>query len=291
MGEFNFKVTVVGLGLIGGSLAMAIRKLNPIGLYGIDLDELVLSSAKLMGIIDEGSKTFTKIMEDSDIIIISTYAKSEVEFLSENIGKIKRGAIVTDSTGLKDVYKNEIMDICRGLVDYIGGHPMVGKETSSFQNASEEMLKGGSYILIPSEDSKVENVALLGEIAKAIGFTTVKIVDSITHDKLITYTSHIPHIMAVAMMNNELVSSCNGFIGGSFRDVTRVARINEDLWSSLFMDNKNNLIDEITKLQYNLENIKKILEESDKESLYKLLKASRVRKEHQNEKDRVKHSQ
>lgn len=285
MGDFKLKITVVGMGLIGGSLAMALRKLNPIKLYGIDIDEHVLEKATSMGIIDKGSTTFTEEMEDSDIILISIYPRGEVEFLKKYINRIKKGAIVTDTTGLKNGFQEEIVKICSGMVDYIGGHPMVGKETSSFEHASLDMLKGGSYILTPSNSSKVEDIDVLKSIAREIGFTTVKVVDGNTHDKLITYTSHLPHVVAVAMMENDLATMCDGFTGGSFRDITRVARINEDLWSGLFMDNKGNLIKEIEKLQKNLEDIKSLLKNNDEEGLYKLLKKSRVRKEKQNEKN------
>ena len=162
---------------------------------------------------------------------------------------------------------------------------MVGKETNSFEHASVDMLKGGSYILTPSSSSKVENINLLKSIAREIGFTTIKVVDGNTHDKLITYTSHLPHVVAVAMMENDLSTMCDGFTGGSFRDITRVARINEDLWSGLFMDNKGNLIKEIETLEKNLDDIKSLLKNNDEEGLYKLLKKARVRKEQQNEKN------
>jgi len=278
MRDLNLSITVVGLGLIGGSLAMALRELSPKALYAVDINEETLREAKAMGVINEGYKSPEIPLKKSDLVIISLYPKDSLNFIRENINSFKSGAIVTDTVGIKEKMMKEMSQIAKGNFDFIGGHPMAGKEVSSFKYATKDLFMDASYILTPMENSKTENIQLLEEIARNIGCSKVITVNSKKHDEMIAYTSQLPHVVAAALVENNLIFESDGFVGGSFKGATRVANINEELWSQLMIENKDNLISQIEIFEKSIKRIKDSIEKEDYEGLKNIFKEVRVKK-------------
>lgn len=276
----GFNITIVGLGLIGGSMALALKKLNPTAIWGIDNNKKTLNLAISNSIINENISDSEKIKR-SDIILICLYPKDTIKFIKNNINNFKSGAIITDVSGMKEDLIHEINSLERKDIIFIGGHPMAGKEVSGFENADINLFHGCNYFIVPSQKCNNEAIEIYKKILNSIGCKKVINVEAGEHDKIIAYISHLPHIIAVALINAEKNNlSLNNMIGGSFRDATRVADINTRLWSELFLDNKRNILPVIDDFISSLSDIKKTLEKDDQLHLENLLiSASQKRKE------------
>lgn len=276
----GFNVTIVGLGLIGGSIALSLKKLNPNKIWAIDNNRDTLNLAISNKVISDNISDSEKIKK-SDLVVICLYPNDTVEFIKKNIHNFKSNAIITDVSGMKENLIKEINSIERKDINFIGGHPMAGKEVSGFQNADANLFKDCNYFIVPSQKSSNESIELCKQILVSIGCKKVINVDAADHDKLIAYISHLPHIIAVALINADTNNlSLNNIIGGSFKDATRVADINARLWSELFMDNKKNIIPVINDFITSLAKIKNSLEKNDVNTLECLLNsASQKRKE------------
>lgn len=262
--NFNINIAVVGLGLIGGSYAMALRKLNPKKICGIDMDEEVLEQALKKGIIDRGSKSGESILKEADLIVIALYPQQSIDFIRENIHNFKNNALITDTCGIKTGIINEVNSFLPQHIDFVGGHPMAGKEAAGLQAASEDLFKGANYIITPIEKNKKENIKFIEQTARAIGCKNVVSVSPWEHDRIISFTSQLPHVIAVSMMNSDnSKDNISMFTGGSFKDATRVAAINSTLWSQLFTLNAQNLIDEIERFENSIKEIKRAILSED----------------------------
>lgn len=284
--SLEFNITVVGLGLIGGSYAMALKELKPNNLWGIDIDLNAIKTAEDMGIIDRGYKEAAEPLNKSDIVIVSLYPEAAIEFIKKHKNDFKRGAVITDTSGIKESIVKEVSDLIPDYVDFIGGHPMAGRESKGLAFASKDIFKNANYIITPTEKNKKENIKLIEDIARNIGCKNVVLIDSKVHDKIIAYTSAVPHIIAVALMNCDNFDEQRGFfIGGSFRDATRVALINPDLWSELFISNKENILTELEEFENNLSLMKEAIRKEDVASMKEIFNkaGSKRRKLNSNE--------
>jgi prephenate dehydrogenase len=244
--KLDLSITVVGLGLIGGSYAMAIRELNPKKLYAVDIDEEAILDAEKNGIIDKGYVNADIPLKESDLVIICLYPKLVKDFIKSNIEHFKNGAVITDVTGIKSGFIEEVNHILREDLDFIFGHPMAGREQKGLKFASKEVFNGANYIITPTERNKEENIKFLEELIRKIGFRNVARISPEKHDKIIGFTSQLPHVIAVSLVNSdELGIDTGSYTGDSYKELTRIAQINSELWTELFMGNKDNLIKEI----------------------------------------------
>lgn len=264
--EFNLNIAIAGLGLIGGSYAKALKNLRPKKIYGIDMNEEVLRKALDMGIIDEGYREGSRVLPKADITIIALYPEDTIKFVRENINFFKPYSVITDTCGVKQMIVEEINSFLPQNLDFIGAHPMAGKESSGLQNASSDIFEGCNFIITPYGRNNEENVILIEKMAKAIGCGSVVKIAPIEHDKMIALTSNLTHAVAVSLMNLADLNT-NMFIGGSFRDATRVADINSKLWTQLFTLNSDNLVREIDEFEKMLASIKEALVTNDKKIL------------------------
>jgi prephenate dehydrogenase len=266
MDEIDFNITVVGLGLIGGAFAMALKELNPKNLWGIDIDKNAVETAENMGIIDKGYTNSEIPLRDSDIVIIALYPNLTEKFINENIDFFKSGAIVTDSAGIKESIVSNVNSFIREDVDFIGGHPMAGRESKGLSCARKGIFHNASYILTPTEKNKIENINILECIIKKIGCKKVVKINPKNHDEIIAYTSHLPHIIAASLVNSDLLQiDTEQFIAGGYKDVTRIADSNADLWAELLICNAENVINKIEIFEEKLKVIKNALVEKNKE--------------------------
>ncbi|NFG60849.1 MULTISPECIES: prephenate dehydrogenase [unclassified Clostridium] len=274
------KVVIVGLGVIGGSFAMALKDAGYKNVYGIDNNEETLLKAEKLNLIRRGYTDGNEILKDADLIIISIYPKLVKDFIKNNIDNFKDGAVITDATGIKKLFINDIVKILPSNIDFVFGHPMAGREKKGIDFASSDVFKGANYILTPTSKNKEDNLKLVENLAYEIGFKRVKRISPEFHDEMIGFTSQLPHSLAVALVNSDLEGRDTGsFIGDSYRDLTRIANINEDLWSELFLGNKENLLKSIESFECELDKIKDAIKDDDKESLKELFIKSTKRRE------------
>lgn len=277
--NFDFNIAIVGLGLIGGSYAMALRELKPRQICGIDIDESALEEALKIGVIDKGCKNGEIILKEADLVIIALYPRETIEFVKDNINNFKKDALITDTCGVKIGVVEKINSFLPQDLEFIGGHPMAGKETKGLQGASKDIFKDANYIITPSVRNREENIQLVEKMAKAIGFKNVVSITPEEHDRIISFTSQLPHVIAVSLMNSNVTeNNIELFTGGSFKDATRVAAINSMLWLQLFTLNSENLIYEIERFEESIKKIKKAIKSEDKHTLINIFKSASVKK-------------
>lgn len=274
------KIVIVGLGVIGGSFAMALNEAGYKQVFGIDTNKETIKKAEELGIIKKGSPKGEEFLKEADLVIISIYPKLVENFVESNKDNFKDGAIITDATGIKGMFINEITKILPENVDFVFGHPMAGREKRGIDFASSKVFKGANYIITPIERNKEENIKVIEDLAYEMGFKRVRRITPEFHDEMIGFTSQLPHAMAVALINSDEEGRDTGsFIGDSYRDLTRIANINEDLWSELFLGNKDNLLKAINNFELQLDLIKKAIYDNDKEALKEYFIKSTKRRE------------
>lgn len=275
MSEPDFReleITIVGLGLIGGSFAKAIRKLSPKKLWAVDVDKEVLELAESAGIIDKGYLEGKVPLRSSNLVVICVYPELTSKFIRDNMDNFRQGAVITDTAGIKTKVLSEVKTFLRDDLDFIGGHPLAGKEGSGYINASADIFQGANYIITPVATNNEENLILVEEMVRAMGCKQPVRMDPEKHDEIIALTSQLPHVIATALMNCSQSDDTGMFIGGSFKDATRVAQINVGLWSELLMENRQNTLNQIELFIENIQKIKQILEDEDTSSLEEILR-------------------
>ncbi|WP_017211215.1 prephenate dehydrogenase [Clostridium beijerinckii] len=274
------KIVVVGLGVIGGSFTMALKEAGYDDVYGIDTNEETLVKAKKSELIKEGFTSGEEILKSADLIIMSLYPRLVKKFITDNKDNFKDGAVITDATGIKKMFVEHIVNILPNNIDFVFGHPMAGREKKGIDFATSEVFKGANYILTPIDRNKEDNLKLIENIAYEIGFKRVRRITPEYHDEMIGFTSQLPHALAVALVNSDVEGRETGsFIGDSYRDLTRIANINEDLWSELFLGNKENLLKSIENFEVELDKIKDAIKDDDKETLKEIFIKSTKRRE------------
>lgn len=270
-------VGIVGLGLMGGSMAKSIKTRTDHVVYGIDLDDETMLLARLSGAIDGTLSDETLPL--CDLIILAIRPAAAIHWTEENAAKISTKAIVVDFCGVKRsvVEKLAPLSIKHGF-SYVGGHPMAGKERGGFTSSSEDLYVGASMILTPDENTDIELLESLKKFFIDTGFANLTFSTPEEHDKIIAYTSQLAHIASSAYIKSPTAQKRYGFSAGSFRDMTRVARLDEDMWTELFMEDSDYLTEELKILIANLNEYLKAIETKDKEMLRALLRDGREKK-------------
>lgn len=278
----NLTYGIVGLGIMGGSIAKSIRR-NILSMNGstgkilaCDKNAANLKAAKSEGIIDTEyvPSDLQEMLKACDLIFICLYPHSTAEFLEANKDAFKSGAIVTDISGVKNIFTNT-KDIVRGDVDFILGHPMAGGEKEGYANSSEKFFINRNYILIPRPENKTENLKLMRTLITAMGFSRITETSIDIHDYKIAFTSQLCHIIASALVESAEDESITAFGGGSFEDLTRIAMINAPLWTELFLLNKEMLLPHIDRFKLRLDEIRNAIEADDSAKLTAILEDTR----------------
>ena len=263
----NLTVTIVGLGVIGAAFAQSFKEIGINTVYGIDIDEETIKKAEEKNIINKGFLETKEPLEKSDFVVITLYPNLMKSFFVNNINYFKENAIITDVVGIKEKIIKDIDPIIEKSgrnIDFIFGHPMAGREKRGIDFADSRVFKDANYIIIKDEKNKKENLELLSEIVKCMGFKKVSFLTAKEHDEIIAFTSQLTHAIAVSLVNSDSEKyDTNRFIGDSYRDLTRIAKINEDLWAELFMGNKKNLLKMIQQFERELDVIKDALNDND----------------------------
>lgn len=266
------KIAIIGLGLIGGSIARRLRGFHncTIAAYNRTAESLELALSD--GVIDEAYNNPGEAMNDADLIIMCLYPQLNIDFVRNNLESIKDGAVITDVTGVKGFIIREMKKILPETVDFIGGHPMAGREVGGYKSSTDTLFDNAPYIITPDKTNNPENVQLIRDMAKYIGCRVVVTTTPDEHDSIIAYTSQLMHIVAVALCDNPLLERSGSFAGGSLQDCTRIAVINEKMWSELFVENKDHLAERITEFQECLERIKTAVLNEDRDTLEDIMK-------------------
>lgn len=266
------KIAIIGLGLIGGSIARRLRGFHDCTIAAYNRTAETLLLAKQDGAIDEGFSDPGEAMDNADLIILCLYPQLNVDMVRDNLSHIKKGAVITDVSGVKGFMVEELSKILPDDVEFIGAHPMAGREVGGYKSSTDTLFNKASFIITPTEKNKPENVALIRELAEYIGCKHVVTTTPEEHDAVIAYTSQLMHVVAVALCNNPMIERSTFFSAGSLRDCTRVAIINAEMWSELFVENKHALVDRISEMQDSLEKIKQAVADSDRGKLEEIMK-------------------
>ena len=272
------KIGIVGLGLIGGSMAKSIQSKTAHTVYGADLDPEVLAMARMTGAIRGELNGDT--LKECDFILLAIRPVAAIRWAETHADQISGDTILVDLCGVKRVVVEAIAPLAKANgFRYIGGHPMAGKEVAGFTNSSAHLYEGASMILTPDPGTDLPMLEKVQDLFLSIGFTKMTFTTPEEHDRVIAYTSQLAHITSSAYVKSPEAIRQYGFSAGSFRDMTRVARLDEDMWAELFMENLDFLTEQVDLLVENLSTYQRALHEADKERLRELLKEGREYKE------------
>ncbi len=271
-------IAVVGLGLIGGSFCKALKKNTFHHIMGIDTNDEAVKKALECGAIDEA--VTPDRLGEANLTIICLYPQAIVNFAKDNAGKFKKGSIVIDSCGIKEYVVNECTPALdeQGVI-FVGTHPMAGREFSGFDYSQDDLFKGASFIITPTDKTPQIAVDLLQTLAGSIGFGKAVVSTPKKHDEVIAYTSQLAHVVSNAYVKSPSMLNYDGFSAGSFQDLTRVAKLNEFMWSELFMCNKTALLNEINCILKHITEYRDAILNDDAERLTEILRDGRVLKE------------
>ncbi len=271
------KISIIGLGLIGGSIAYGLKDYGEI--TGFDTKESVLKKAVEKAAVHKVCNNPREAVSDADIVILCIYPESIYGFLKENMPYMKPGAVITDVCGVKAGLYKQLSEIIPATLDYVGIHPMAGKEVDGFDNADPAIFKNTGFLIIPTENSKPENIEEMKNIATHLGATKIAVTSAGEHDDIIAYTSDLMHISAACLCMDYHEKMTPAFTAGAYRDCTRIARINPQLWTELLLSNRDFINMHLKKYINNLNAVLEALETQNASQLYKLLERSDKNKE------------
>ena len=271
------KVGIVGLGLMGGSMAKSIKARTSHTVYGIDLDQETMSLARLCGAID-GPLTGENLAQ-CDLVLVALRPQAAIDWVREKGAGIPKGAILVDFCGVKRVVVEALAPLAEEYgFSYIGGHPMAGRERGGFTASTEDLYVGASMILTPDQRTDMKLLETLRDFFFDVGVGKLTFSQPEEHDRIIAFTSQLAHIVSSAYVKSPEAQRRRGFSAGSFRDMTRVARLDEEMWTELFLDDADFLTKELGILIGHLEEYRQALEAGDEKRLCALLKEGRERK-------------
>lgn len=268
------KIAVAGLGIIGGSLCLALKRAG----YSVDgwnRSQKALTYALDNGIIHNTVKDF----KDYDTVFVALPPEATLNFINNT--DFKDGATVADICGVKEYILNGINNKNRNF-NFVGCHPMAGKEVSGVENACENLFDNASMVICSDEHTNTDSLEIIRKLTKEMGFGLIVECSAAVHDKKIAYTSQLAHIVSNAYVKDGEIDFCLGFTGGSFQDMTRIAGVDESVWASLYLKNSGNVSDKISSIIESLQEIKNAVDGGDKQKLQEILKSGRLAYENAN---------
>ncbi len=276
--DVSKKILIVGLGLLGGSYARALKRFG-FHISAITKEQSAIDYALNENIIDEGSTTLDeRIIGEADLVIFALYPHIFVEWIEKNQNLLKSGAIITDVTGVKCSIVYAIQDMLREDVEFIAAHPMAGREVSGVENSTDEMFAGANYIVTPTDKNTKEAIHTCLELGRLLGFSNVTTLSPEEHDEMIGFLSQLTHCIAITLMTCNDKENMEKFTGDSFRDLTRIARINELMWSELFIANKDALLHQMDMFINKFNELKQMLEAEDIGGMQDMMRHSTKRR-------------
>lgn len=276
--EKSTKFLIVGLGVIGGGYAKALTKAG----YTVDAITKKASEvlyAKEHGIVRKATIIVDKAMiRDADIIIFALYPHTFIDWVKEYGNLIKPGTLVTDVTGVKAEVIEAINKSLPRDVEFIAAHPMAGRESSGIEYSDDEVFHGANYLITPTVRNSTEAICTCRDLGKILGFSRISILSPAEHDRMIAYLSQLTHVIAVVLMNAENIEGLEKYTGDSFRDLTRIAKINDAMWSELFLMNRKALLAETDDFLAAMTKFRRMLEEGDREGMRQMMRVATARR-------------
>ncbi len=272
------KILIVGLGLIGGSYARALTK-RGYAVRAITLEQSSVDFAKNAGIVaDAAAEIRTDWIRDADLIVFALYPHTFVEWIEAHGHLLRPGTVVTDVTGVKCAIIDRIQSMIPDGVEFIAAHPMAGREVYGVENSDDGIFRGANYIVTPTERNTPDAIALCRSLGETLGFARVSELTPEKHDEMIAFLSQLTHCIAVALMTSNTEPHLVDYTGDSFRDLTRIARINEDMWSELFLLNKKKLVAEIDAFSGELNRMRTYLADENIDKMKEMMRISTARR-------------
>lgn len=276
--DVSKKILIVGLGLLGGSYARVLKRFG-FHISAITKEQSSIDYAIKENIIDEGSTELDeKLIGEADLVIFALYPHVFVEWIEQNQAMLKSGALITDVTGVKRGIVYQIQDMLRPDVEFIAAHPMAGRESSGVENSTDKMFIGANYIVTPTDKNTPEAVQTCIELGRLLGFSNVATLSPEDHDEMIGFLSQLTHCIAITLMTCNDKEDMEKFTGDSFRDLTRIARINDLMWSELFIANKDVLLSQMDMFMDKFSELKKMLQTDDVEGMRAMMRHSTQRR-------------
>ena len=276
--DVSKKILIVGLGLLGGSYAKVLKRFG-FHISAITKEQSSIDYAIREGIIDVGSiEVDEQIIGEADLVIFALYPHVFVEWIEKNQMLLKSGALITDVTGVKRSIVYKIQNMLRPDVEFIAAHPMAGREVSGVENSTDKMFVGANYIVTPTEKNTPEAIETCIELGKLLGFSNVTTLSPEEHDEMIGFLSQLTHCIAITLMTCNDKDNMEKFTGDSFRDLTRIARINDLMWSELFVANKDVLLEQMNMFIDKFNCLKSMLENDDIDGMRQMMRHSTERR-------------
>ncbi|MBO5825158.1 MAG: prephenate dehydrogenase/arogenate dehydrogenase family protein [Treponema sp.] len=276
--DVSKKILIVGLGLLGGSYAKVLKRFG-FHISAITKEQSSIDYAIKENIIDEGSTQIDKkIISEADLVIFALYPHTFVEWIEQNQQFLKSGALITDVTGVKGNIVYKIQDILRSDVEFIAAHPMAGREVSGVENSTDKLFIGANYIVTPTSNNTQEAIQTCMELGRLLGFSNVTTLTPEEHDEMIGFLSQLTHCIAISLMTCNDKENMEKFTGDSFRDLTRIARINDLMWSELFVTNKDALLKQMKLFIDKFTELKTMIEQEDIPKMRKMMQHSTARR-------------
>ena len=276
----RFTISIIGLGLIGGSMAMALKNFRSAYLIGVDTNPETRKQALATGTVDEVYETADDAITNADMVILCVYPHHIIDFAKNQMQTLKDGCIVTDVCGAKMKLYEALIPFLPRHIEYVGIHPMAGKEIDGFENAEKALFANTGFLITPLESTKAETTALMQELGKYIGATKIAVANPELHDDIIGYTSDLMHISATSLCMHRHPDMTSAYTAGAFRDCTRVSNINPDLWTELLLTNAHGILPHLNRYIDDLQKMKQAIETGDANALHELLAlASKNKKE------------
>ena len=274
----DLKILIVGLGLIGGSYAMGFSK-KGFDVEAIDIDEQSIKFALENGLIKNG---YTSVNEEAvqkaDIVIFALYPHLLVDWIKNYQHLFKSGAILTDVTGVKACVVYDIQNILRKDVEYIAAHPMAGKEVCGVENSDSRIFRQANYIIVPTDRNTVNAIEVCKAIGQTLGFERISSLPPLAHDEMIGFVSQLTHCIAICLMTCSKSEHLVEYTGDSFRNLTRIARINENMWSELFLLNRDKLLEQMDKFRKEFDIFYDMIEKGNEEEIKEKMRQSTARR-------------
>lgn len=272
------KILIVGLGLIGGSYAQGLSEAG-FEVGAIDRKQTSIDFALEHGFIKHGrTDADPDYIKDFDLLVFALYPHIFINWIKENQQYIKSGALLTDVTGVKSGLATEIQSVLRPDLEFIGAHPMAGREVSGVENADSKIFVGANYIVTPTEKNSKEAIGVCKRIGKVLGFKMISELTPEKHDEMIGFLSQMTHCIAISLMVCKDAAEMAEYTGDSFRDLTRIAKINDEMWSELFLINKKELVAQMELFEKHFEKLKKSIEDGDRETMREMMRLSTARR-------------
>ena len=274
----EMNILIVGLGLLGGSYAEALTRAG-FKVNAITKEQSSVDFALKKGIIAYGTtKVDKELIGSAELVIFALYPHIFTEWINKYQQYLKPGAVITDVTGVKGCIVDKIQALLRPDVEFIAAHPMAGREVCGVENSSAELFKGANYIVVPTEKNTAGAVELCRDLGEKLGFHQVAELSVEMHDEMIAFLSQLTHCIAVTLMCCNNTPDLEYYTGDSFRDLTRIARINDEMWSELFLDNRDALLNEMRSFKTTFDELMEKIESGDREGIRAMMRLSTERR-------------